>query len=224
VLTPQFTADACEEIFYRVAMSEPTLARRLEGNTGQSYLTLPDLLVALAHVAFHRFAAETYGRRPDTELSEKVMILLSECLSMSLYPAMQRKIEPLYHAASDKVRTLLEQGRRLTEQTLDACQYKRVRAATVSVEAVTVCRNLQKWKLLRRDFNIQARARLPPPTLLLALPQIAALLAYVAAAHRPSSLPASLPSSRLLTRSPPSANAPLPIHHAKPRRRSLRRS
>lgn len=54
-LTPQFTVEELEDIFLKVAMSEATLARRVEGNTGQSYLTLPDLLIAIVHVAHRRY-------------------------------------------------------------------------------------------------------------------------------------------------------------------------
>lgn len=54
VLTASFSVEDLEDIFLKVAMAEATLARRVEGNTGQSYLTLPDLLVAIVHVAARR--------------------------------------------------------------------------------------------------------------------------------------------------------------------------
>lgn len=74
---------------------------------------------------------------------------------MGIYQTLQMKVEPIYSASNDKVLDILKRGRKLTEQTLDVCQYKRSRAADVTAEVVTVCKNMQKWKMLGRDFSIQ---------------------------------------------------------------------
>lgn len=44
---------------------------------------------------------------------------------------------------------------RLVEQTLDSCQLKRVRSASVKVDLRWLCTHLQRWGLMGRDFNLQ---------------------------------------------------------------------
>lgn len=52
----RFTADRLDDIFTAVAASPAALERKLD-STASSTMTFADFLMALAHVAYHRFAA-----------------------------------------------------------------------------------------------------------------------------------------------------------------------
>jgi hypothetical protein len=59
------------------------------------------------------------------------------------------------HKHKHSLSLLLTCPRRLTEQTLDACQTKRQRSDQVAVELRYVCRHLQAWQLLGKELTLQ---------------------------------------------------------------------
>jgi len=49
---------------------------------------------------------------------------------------------------------LLKKGRRLTEQTLDSCQLRRVASAERRLDVKYLCTHLKKWDLLGKEFDL----------------------------------------------------------------------
>lgn len=155
VLTPRFTAEKVDEIFTNVATAETTLARKVENKSGVSTFDLMDFMLALVHVAAHRYAAENPSQAAYNHLSLKVTALFRESFALSSFPEIQRKLERFAAASNNSnAMLLLRKGRKLTEQTLDSCQLKRLRGAVVRVDLRWLCSHLTKWGLLGREFTM----------------------------------------------------------------------
>lgn len=95
-----------------------------------------------------------------TPLSAMVVSLVDDCFFPNVYLDLSKKMEKFYNAYTPGTEVLLKKGRRLTEQTLDSCQLKRVRSAEVRVELRYLCKYLTKWNLLMREFSYQELALL----------------------------------------------------------------
>ncbi|KAG1680749.1 hypothetical protein FOA52_008082 [Chlamydomonas sp. UWO 241] len=158
VMTLTFGSEKVDEIFSGVVTSEHTLARRLESKNGVSSLDLLDFLIAVVHVAYHRYAAE----KPNATLQMlwiKVSALYSECIQPHMFPELSKKLNRFADAVSNaSAQLLLRRANKLIEGTLDSCQLKRVRSATVKVDLRWLCTHLTRWQLLGRDFNVQELA------------------------------------------------------------------
>lgn len=93
-------------------------------------LILPDGSVVLLQqpkVANHTF------------LSAKLDQLIHECVARSTYTDIARKVERYTSAKTSSCQTILKKGRRLTEQTLDSCQLKRIKSLEVQVRNFLAC-------------------------------------------------------------------------------------
>jgi hypothetical protein len=113
VVTVNFPAERVDEIFSHVATSESTLNRKFHANSAVSSFTLLDFLVAIIHVAAHWYDAEIKPHRAgNPPLSSKLEILLTQCLSMSSLPELQRKAERFNNAGTPGAARILEAGRR----------------------------------------------------------------------------------------------------------------
>lgn len=64
-------------------------------------------------------------------------------------------MERLLPAQSKPAGLMLRKGRRLTEQTLDSCQMKRIKTATVQVEVKHLACHMANWHMLGQDFLLQ---------------------------------------------------------------------
>ncbi|KAF5840410.1 hypothetical protein DUNSADRAFT_16787 [Dunaliella salina] len=154
--TARFPAENVDNIFTSVATSAQTLARKVDNKSGVSTFGLLDFILAIVHVAHHRYAAENPSQAPFQPLSIKLQSLFKDCFALYTFPDITKKLarfEPCVQNPAAQL--LLKRGRRLTEQTLDSCQLKRVRASMVSVDLRWLCTHLQRWNLLGRDFNLQ---------------------------------------------------------------------
>mmetsp|Transcript_37672 Transcript_37672/g.83892 ORF Transcript_37672/g.83892 Transcript_37672/m.83892 type:complete len:441 (-) Transcript_37672:2613-3935(-) len=158
-ITPRFPPEKVDEIFTNVATSEQTLARKVENKSGVSTFDLLDFMIAVVHVAYHRYAAELPTQASYNQLSLKLMTLLRESFSIHTFPELQKKLDKFSPAVTNPAaQLLLKRGRKLVEQTLDTCQLKRVKSSTVKVDLRWLCNHLQRWALLNRDFNLQELA------------------------------------------------------------------
>ncbi|GLC43541.1 hypothetical protein PLESTM_001484500 [Pleodorina starrii] len=159
VITPRFTPERVDEIFTSVATAETTLARKVEAKSGVSTFDLLDFMLALVHLAAHRYATENPSQAAYNHLSVKVTALFRECFAASTFPELQRRLERFSPALNNSnAMLLLRKGRKLTEQTLDTCQLKRTRGAPVRVDLRWLCNHLAKWAMLGREFNLQELA------------------------------------------------------------------
>lgn len=95
-----------------------------------------------------------------TPLSSMLTALIEECFIPNVFSDFSKKMEKFDHAYTPGTELLLKKGRRLTEQTLDACQLKRVRSSEVLVDLRYLCNHLIKWNLLLREFSFQELALL----------------------------------------------------------------
>ena len=151
-----FGGDKIDEIFTTVVTSEQALARRVDNKSGVSTLDLLDFNIALLHVAYHRAAAHHPEKSAMTLLATKFKELLNSCFSIYFFPEVSRKLDKFSQASSNPAaQLLLKRGRRLVEQTLDACQLKRVKSTSVKVGLRWLCEHFKRWSLLYRDLNLQ---------------------------------------------------------------------
>lgn len=156
VTTSGFGGDKIDEIFTTVVTSEQALARRVDNKSGISTLDLLDFNIALLHVAYHRAAAVQASQAHMTPLSKKIKDLFTLSFSVYFFPDLSKKLEKFSPAASNPAaQLLLKRGRKLVEQTLDACQLKRVKSSAVKVGLRWLSEHLKRWNLLYRDFNLQ---------------------------------------------------------------------
>lgn len=110
-------------------------------------LILPDASVVLLQqpkVANHTF------------LSAKLDQLIHECVARSTYTDIARKVERYTSAKTSSCQTILKKGRRLTEQTLDSCQLKRIKSLEVQVRKVlSVCESrVRAWREMHIGMHI----------------------------------------------------------------------
>uniref|UniRef100_A0A7R9VJD9 Uncharacterized protein n=1 Tax=Chlamydomonas euryale TaxID=1486919 RepID=A0A7R9VJD9_9CHLO len=158
VISSSFPSEKVDEIFSSVVTSLHTLARRSESKSGVSSLDLLDFLIAIVHVAYSRFAADT----PQSMLQPlwaKLNVLFRNCIQPYVFPELQKKLNKFGDAVNNApAQLLLRRANKLIEQTLDSCQLKRMRSATVKVDLRWLCNHLTRWQLLGRDFNLQELA------------------------------------------------------------------
>lgn len=110
---------------------------------------------------FCRCLAENRGDAASyTPLSAMLISMIEECFIPNVFLDFSKKMEKFDHAYTPGTELLLKKGRRLTEQTLDACQLKRVRSSEVRVDLRYLCNHLIKWNLLLREFSFQELALL----------------------------------------------------------------
>lgn len=95
-------------------------------------------------------------QKPDlsehSHLADKLDELLSDCVVRHVFPDLAARMEKLQMATSKSASLMLRKGRRLTEQTLDSCQMKRIKAATVQVEVKHLACHMANWNMLGQDF------------------------------------------------------------------------
>ncbi|GMH35101.1 hypothetical protein BSKO_02969 [Bryopsis sp. KO-2023] len=160
VITPRFPYEKVDEIFPNVATAARSLDRKVDA-LGASTFDLIDFFLAIVHVAFHRFLAENGEEAASTtSLSAMLDSLMDRCFAANIFPEFSKKMEKFYNAYTPGTELLLKKGRRLTEQTLDSCQLKRIRSYEVRVDLKYLCNHLTKWNLLLREFSFQELALL----------------------------------------------------------------
>lgn len=98
-------------------------------------------------------------QKPDladhTRLSDKLEEFLVDYISKFVYTDISARIERLTTAHSKGAQMMLRKGRRLLEQTLDACQMKRIKSTSVQVEFKHVATHMNNWRMLGNDFTLQ---------------------------------------------------------------------
>jgi hypothetical protein len=97
-------------------------------------------------------------QKPDlaehTRLADKLDELLADYMAKFVYPEVGARVERVATAQTKGAQLMLRKGRRLLEQTLDSCQMRRIKAATVQVELKHVACHMANWKMLGTDFQI----------------------------------------------------------------------
>mmetsp|Transcript_34108 Transcript_34108/g.61492 ORF Transcript_34108/g.61492 Transcript_34108/m.61492 type:complete len:458 (-) Transcript_34108:462-1835(-) len=155
VISSRLPPEKVDEVFTTVATSENTLARKVESKSGVSSFDIVDFMLAIVQVASHRFTAENPNQAAYTHLSVKVGSLFKECLGLSTFSDLQKKLERFRPALlNSNAMLLLKKGKKLTEQTLDSCQLKRSRGSEVHVDLKWLCNHLTRWGLLGREVTL----------------------------------------------------------------------
>lgn len=97
-------------------------------------------------------------QKPDlvehTRLVDKLEELTVDFVAKFIYSDIGVRVERLTAAHSKGSQLMLRKGRRLLEQTLDACQMKRIKSSSVQVELKHVACHMASWKMLGVDFNL----------------------------------------------------------------------
>lgn len=97
-------------------------------------------------------------QKPDlvehTRLVDKLEELIVDFVAKFIYSDIGVRVERLTTAQSKGSQLMLRKGRRLLEQTLDACQMKRIKSSSVQVELKHVACHMANWKMLGFDFHL----------------------------------------------------------------------
>eukprot|EP00891_Asterochloris_glomerata_P007683 jgi/Astpho2/7683/fgenesh1_pg.00115_%23_75_t len=161
LMSPSYSSDKVDDIFNNMA----ALCRKQQGPllgmgeqlAGAASVTFAGFLAGLVHVAYGK-AAAAVGSGPNTaqftQLSSKVETLIRTNLQVNVFPDISKRVERLHPGLTTGSQLLLQKGRRLTEQTLNSCQLKRLRANTVHVDLKHLCLHLVRWRLLNKEFNL----------------------------------------------------------------------
>jgi hypothetical protein len=85
--TAQFPAESVDNIFTSVATSAQTLARKVDNKSGVSTFGLLDFILAIVHVAYHRYAAEhpsQVGMCPHFRITIRHRFSMCACCVLSV--------------------------------------------------------------------------------------------------------------------------------------------
>jgi hypothetical protein len=97
-------------------------------------------------------------QKPDlaehTRLADKLEELIVDYIAKFVYSDIGARLERLTLAHSKGSQLMLRKGKRLLEQTLDACQMKRIKSSCIQVEVKHVACHMANWKLLGVDFSL----------------------------------------------------------------------
>lgn len=94
------------------------------------------------------------GLAEHTRLADKLEELIADFISKFVYSDIGARVERLTTGHSKGSQLMLRKGRRLLEQTLDACQMKRIKSSSVQVELKHVACHMANWKMLDFDFSL----------------------------------------------------------------------
>uniref|UniRef100_A0A383WE37 Uncharacterized protein n=1 Tax=Tetradesmus obliquus TaxID=3088 RepID=A0A383WE37_TETOB len=155
VTSSSLPPEKLDELFTAVQASKGAVSRKGQTPSNTAGFDLADFMVALVHVAYVRFSAESFTTGPsNTPLSTKLLSMLQDCIFAHLFPELQRRVEKLSSAVTPPAQALLRKGRRLTEQVLERCQIRRVRSRVLRVDVRYVAKHLQRWGLLGKEFTL----------------------------------------------------------------------
>ena len=144
VTTNTFKPDNVDDCFSEV---QP---RNLKGaskkNSTDSSVGIEGFFVALLRVA-----ARKYDMGKDNgfaELNMRLTHFITTELLVTLGPILQKSHDSLAGCLTTETQLLLRKGRRLTMQTLDSCQLRRVAAAERRLDVKYLSHHMTKWGIL----------------------------------------------------------------------------
>lgn len=156
ITTDHFKAAAIDECFHAFLADvqsrvELTITRKMPASSSTAAPTLgfQDFLLCLVWVANKKFQLALEGPTSGyAEVSQQLSHLITDHLFPNLGPALFERVKALDAAVTDNTTLLLKKGRRLTEQTLDSCQLRRVASAERAIDIKYLCVHLKKWEIL----------------------------------------------------------------------------
>jgi hypothetical protein len=133
-----------------------TVFARRAGQPEDLQMRLPEFLVGTVHVAAGVFRVRTAaalkpadgctsGAEGYPQLSAKLTHLINDFLLPNLAPALSQRVAALEDALTPETEELLAKGRRLTEQTLDSCQLRRVHREERRLEKCYLAQHMSRW-------------------------------------------------------------------------------
>ena len=144
VTNATFKPDNVDECFNEV------LPRNLKGaskkSSNDSSVGIEGFFVALVRVAARKY---DMGRENGfAELNMRLSHFITTEILNHLGPIMQKSHDALKDGFSSETELLLRKGRRLTMQTLDSCQLRRVASAERRLDVKYLCHHMTKWGTL----------------------------------------------------------------------------
>lgn len=87
--------------------------RKVENKSGVSTFDLLDFLIAIVHVAYHRYAAESPDQAAYQQLSFKLMTLFRDCFNTHTFQDLGKKLTKFDPALQNSAAMLLlKRGRK----------------------------------------------------------------------------------------------------------------
>mmetsp|Transcript_25674 Transcript_25674/g.35459 ORF Transcript_25674/g.35459 Transcript_25674/m.35459 type:complete len:438 (-) Transcript_25674:64-1377(-) len=112
-------------------------------------MTIQEFFVCVIWVAGAKYKMALEGPSWGySELSQKVSHLITDYLFPNLGNALTERLKAFDAAITPNSTLLLKKGRRLTEQTLDSCQLRRIASSERRLDVKYLCTHLKKWNIL----------------------------------------------------------------------------
>lgn len=153
VTTEQFRSTQLDDCF-RDANEDPAAGKgaKKASSDSSASLAVKKFMVALLHIANKKFAIglESPGWG-YSQLAIKLQHLVTDYIQPNLVPAIESKLQKLEEAFTPDTELLLKKGRRLTEQTLDSCQLRRVASEERQLDVNYLATHMEKWGVVGED-------------------------------------------------------------------------
>jgi|AntAceMinimDraft_5_1070358.scaffolds.fasta_scaffold30759_1 hypothetical protein len=149
VTSDAFKADNVDECFSEVQV------QNLKG-AGKKGSSESSIGIEAFFIAVLRLAARKYDMGKEggfAELNMRLSHLITTHVFTHIGPVFQKSYNMLAGSLSAEAALLLRKGRRLTMQTLDSCQLRRVAAAERRLDVKYLGHHMIKWGILSTDKN-----------------------------------------------------------------------
>lgn len=118
-------------------------------------INLQEFMIGLIYVANAKYAMGLEGPGHGySELSVKLTHVLTDFVFANVAPGITERLKSLEAAITPNSQLLLKKGRRLTEQTLDSCQLRRVASAERRLDVKYLTTHLKKWELVDKHIDL----------------------------------------------------------------------
>lgn len=147
ILNDNFKPAQVDEIYGEAAKVQKMVSKK---GAADASIGIEAFIVGVIHVAAKKFNMGMEGG--FAELYMRMEILVKNHIVENIGNIFSEKNKMLRECLTPETELLLKKGRRLTEQTLDSCQLKRVAAEERRLDVKYLCTHLTKWDLLLKKL------------------------------------------------------------------------
>ncbi|KAK9854470.1 hypothetical protein WJX84_007621 [Apatococcus fuscideae] len=147
VLGPQLAADAADDAFLQATQAFKGF---INTSTQAPTLSLQGFFIALLRVS--TILSGDLNASKEAPISNGLEQLLDVCLIPNAHPSIAERIATYESGHTPACVELQQKACKLTEKTLEACQYRRSAPGQVNLEVQHMAQYLINWKLLGNEF------------------------------------------------------------------------